>query len=115
MQDINKELQDYFIKLAPDFSVFEMVEKYYYDNNGFGNYSGIFYYNGESATSKQTQLLRGMFLVYSDGNLSVENAAADEYTVFAYKPGTQIVIGIQSTPMKIVSTTNIDLMIGVAF
>jgi hypothetical protein len=116
MQDIGKDIQDYFIKMAPDFSTFEMVEKYYYDNNGFGDLSSIFYYNGETSTSMQTNIFRGMFLVYSTGTLTIDGLSSDEYTVFPYKPGTQIVIGIKDSAIKInSSTSNIDLMIGVAF
>jgi len=122
MEFINKELQDYFIKMAPDFSVFEMIERYYYDNkDSFGDLADIMYYNNGGANNAdiilqaQTHITRGMFLIYSEGNISVQNSAQNEYTVFPYKKGTQILIAVKDTPITIVSTTDMEMIVGVAF
>jgi len=122
MESVNKELQDYFIKIAPDFSLFDMTEKYYYDhNNSFGDLDSIFLYVTPAITTPltpkiyQTNFYRGSFLIFSTGEISIEGAADDEYTVFPYYPNTQILIGIQETAIKIVSTENISLIIGMVF
>ena len=122
MKSINKGLQDYFIKLAPDFSVFDLAEKYFYDMdlNITTNriFKDVFLYSANtSATQRLTEatpFYRAMFLVYSDGDLSI-NAPEDEYTVFPFKTGAQILIAIQKSPIIITSTANIEMMIGVAF
>ena len=44
MISINKEMQDYFIKLAPDFSVFDLAEKYYFDNKLAGRWLVAVYF-----------------------------------------------------------------------
>jgi hypothetical protein len=195
MEFINKELQDYFIKMAPDFSVFEMIERYYYDNNdSFGDLADIMYYNGETLTPKtaQTHINRGMFLVYldgswdngaqvdtgatlptigsngdiffnttdgklytytterdiwesmtnniglledrpetpkneelyfatdtsrlyTDGNLTIEGLAKNEYTVFPYGIRKRIIIAVSELPIKILSDTDMEMIVGVAF
>lgn len=116
MESVNKDLQDYFVKLAPDFSVFDMVERYYYGNNeNFGNLSVLFDYSTPSANTYSSNFYRAMFLIYSDGNLSIDGVENDEYTVFPYYNGSQIVIAIQETPIIINSNSVIDLVIGVAF
>jgi hypothetical protein len=123
MEFINKELQDYFIKMAPDFSVFEMIERYYYDNNdSFGDLADIMYYNKDSVVNietgfreAQTHITRGMFLIYSEGDISVKGSAQNEYTVFPYKKGTQILIAVKDTSITIESDTDIEMIVGVAF
>jgi len=121
---VNKNLQDYFVKIAPDFSVFDMVEKYYYDNNLSTEYfKEVFSYKVVNLASYSTNFYRGMFLVYTSGDITI-NAPEDEYVVFPmryYMDGlnkviiSQIIIAIQEAPFVMSSTSNIDLVIGVAF
>jgi hypothetical protein len=124
MKSINKNLQDYFIKLAPDFSTFDMVEKYYYDNNLTvkGIFKDVFYFNYcdnnvpfVPLLSVSTTFFRGMFLIYSTGDFTV-NANPDEYTVFPYRDA-HILISIQDNPIIITSEIGktLELVIGVAF
>jgi hypothetical protein len=132
MISVNREMQDYFIKLAPDFSVFDLAEKYYIDNNLTTEYFKdvfSFRYLLGQPFNYQTNFFRGMFLVYSDGDLSLETISGqpiptDEYTVFPYRYYeensqktivNQIVIAIQEAPFRIRSTTSINSVIGVAF
>jgi hypothetical protein len=120
---VNKDMQDYFVKLAPDFSVFELAEKYYYDKNlSSEQFNDLFFYKGRTEVNAQsglasvaTQIFRGMFLVYSDGDISVESSDDDEYTVLPYRGNSQIVICVKNSQATIRSTTAIDLLIGVAF
>jgi len=124
MKSVNKNLQDYFVKIAPDFSVFDMVEKYYYDNNLSTEYfKEVFSYKVVNLASYSTNFYRGMFLVYTSGDITI-NAPEDEYVVFPmryYMDGlnkviiSQIIIAIQEAPFVMTSTSNIDLVIGVAF
>jgi len=124
MKSVNKNLQDYFVKIAPDFSVFDMVEKYYYDNNLSTEYfKEVFSYKVVNLASYSTNFYRGMFLVYTSGDITI-NAPEDEYVVFPmryYMDGlnkviiSQIIIAIQEAPFVMSSTSNIDLVIGVAF
>jgi hypothetical protein len=123
MKSINKNLQDYFIKLAPDFSVFDMVEKYYHDNDIVpvnGVFKDLFFYryNIIANTNIVTPFYRGMFLILmdessGDGAITI-NGNSDEYTVFPYKEG-YILIAIQDDPIEITCSKDIDLVIGVAF
>ena len=118
MKSINVDMQDYFVKIAPDFSVFDMAEKYFYDNNlPEGIFKDVFYYESIIAIAElvDTGIYRGMFLIYSDGDLEVVGASTDEYTVFPYNNNTQILIAIQDSSINITSTTTIEMMIGVAF
>jgi hypothetical protein len=117
MRSINRNAQDYFIKMAPDLSIFTLIDKYISDNGSFPSHlQNIFQYNSP-INSKEFQSIihRGMFLVYTTGNITIENFPTDSYTVFPYYNGSQVVIAIKDSPIKIVSTTNITLIIGVAF
>lgn len=129
MKSINKNLQDYFIKLAPDFSVFDMVEKYYHDNgyskvtNPSGVFENLFFYNYSigSNTNIITPFYRGMFmiLVHEESVPTEElsfiiNSNSDEYTLFPYKEG-YILIAIQDDPIEVTCSKDVDLVIGVAF
>jgi hypothetical protein len=115
-QLINPGMQHYFVKMAPDFSIFDLVEKYFYDNNlAEGMIRDIFFIKSDSGLSAQTSINRGMFLVYSEGDLSIQGSATDEYTVFPYKDEAQVIIAVKDGPISIVSTSAIDLIVGVAF
>ena len=132
MISINKEMQDYFIKLAPDFSVFDLAEKYYFDNGlevEYFNDVFSFKYLLGLPFNYTTNFYRGMFLVYTDGDISLQTLSGDviptdEYTVFPYRYYeedaqryivNQIVIAIQEAPFRIHSTTSINSVTGVAF
>jgi hypothetical protein len=115
---INQEKQDYFVKLAPDFSVFDLAEKYYYDNDiSTQRFKEVFEYAKPSGTQFQSEFHRAMFLVYTDVNITVEGLGTDEYVVFPYRGDSQIVIVIKESPIKLIFSS-IDanmLVLGVAF
>ena len=123
MKSINKDMQDYFIKLAPDFSVFDMAEKYFYDNDlPEGVFKDVFRYDSAIPADAETNttFYRGMFLIHLAGDIvdstvSVVGVPEDEYTVFPYNNNSRILIAIQSADIIITSNDIIEVMIGVAF
>jgi len=124
MKSINVDMQDYFVKLAPDFSVFDMAEKYFYDNDvPEGVFENVFSYHSNILANAETTttFYRGMFLIHSASTEAIEiiGASTDEYTIFPYNCGTnsnaQILIAIQDSSIIIKSDAVIDMMIGVAF
>jgi len=128
---VNKNLQDYFIKLAPDFSVFNLAEKFYYDNNLTSEYFNVLFSLKKNITSLvnskyryPTEFLRGMFCIHApSANIEIFDSIdgklipSDEYVVFPleYDSSVQVIIVIQDKPFIITSTVPIDLIIGVAF
>jgi hypothetical protein len=115
---INQEKQDYFVRLAPDFSVFDLAEKYYYDNDLTpGRFKNVFEYAQPSGLSFQSDFYRAMYLVYSEVNITVEGLDLDEYVVFPYRGISQIVIAIKESPIKLVfSAADAEMLVlGVAF
>jgi hypothetical protein len=119
MMTIGANLQDYFLKIAPDLSVFDLVEQYYFNNNeDFGLVSPLFSYNIDPSSPFQSQFYRAMFFVKSNGDLVFSGLNIDEtnsdYVVFPYKDG-QVMIGANTTKLTITSTTAIDYIIGVGF
>ena len=122
MENINstgKPLQDYLIKMAPDFSVFGMLEQYYFGHESefVGNEKDLFYFNEFPGTSSSfsSTFHRAMFLVYTDGSVTVDGLRSDEYTVFPYHNGSKIVIAWSDSPISVSSTSAIELAMGVAF
>jgi hypothetical protein len=120
MESINKNLQDYFIKLAPDFSVFDMFEKYYIDNNLTDEIiKDVFFYKYRNFSfinnlyTVTIPFFRGMFFILTTGDITL-GGNDDEHTIFPYKEG-YIIIAIKDEPIKIESASDIDLLIGVAF
>jgi hypothetical protein len=115
------DLEDYFVKMAPDFSVFELAEKYYYDSNETSNhFKDLFFYKADTLSSGgfatvSTNFHRAMYLVYTTGTITSLGSEDDGYIVFPYKQGTQVAIVIKDSPITIESTANIDLILGVAF
>lgn len=115
------ELEDYFVKMAPDFSVFELAEKYYYDNNITTNhFNDLFFYKADTLASGgfstvSTNFNRAMYLIYTTGTVTSIGSDEDSYIVFPYKQGTQIAIVLKGSPITIRSTADIDLILGVAF
>jgi hypothetical protein len=115
---INQDKQDYFVKLAPDFSVFDLAEKYYYDNNlTTSRFESVFEYAQPSGTEFESNFYRAMYLVYSDVDITVEGLSTDEYVVFPYRRGSQIVIAIKESRIKLLFSPADDemLVLGVAF
>jgi hypothetical protein len=127
-------VQDYLLKLAPDFSIFEMVEKYFYDNNlSNGILKTIFLYDEPSSNFKITTFHRAMFKVHTSGTVITTNLANDEYSVIPYKtnqiivtlgnsPSSDdfpineyIILAWGDSPIQINSNDTIDLILGVAF
>ena len=120
-----QSIQDYFIKMAPDFSVFDLVENHFY-NKGLtaAQKEYVDYVVKTSATNTHTtKFYRAMFLVYTTGTIAVTGTGLDTtyiekdktYVVFPYRPGTQIVIAVQNTPITINSSTSIARVVEVAF
>jgi len=128
MESIGKNIQDYFIKMAPDFSTFDLLETWFY-KKGYQTsvpapYNTFVNYKFPATTFHKSDFYRAMFLVYSTGTLTVSSidtldnyyiAKDKTYVVFSYREGTQIVIAVQNTPIKITSTTVIDRIMEVAF
>jgi hypothetical protein len=126
---INQEKQDYFVKLAPDFSVFDLAEKYYYDNDlTTKRFKDVFEYAQPLGTEFQSEFYRAMYLVYPsivenesdeiefiDVTITVEGLDPDEYVVFPYRGGTQIVIAINDAAIELNFTASVSLVLGVAF
>jgi hypothetical protein len=116
LTDNEKSLQDYLVKMAPDFSVFQLAEKYYYDNNLTGEYfNNVFSYKPIPGTQYTSNFFRGMFQVYTEGTVSVQGLEADEYVVIDYRGGLKVVISAKESQIVISSTDEIELVIGVAF
>jgi hypothetical protein len=128
---INKERQDYFVKLAPDFSVFDIAEKNVYDNNRTdGRFLDIFEYYKEPGLSFQSEFYRAMYLVYpsfstvedennipefNEVNITVNGMDSDDYVVIPYRGTSQIVIAISDAPIRLNFSSAPSLVLGVAF
>jgi hypothetical protein len=113
---INLSNQEYFLKMSPDLSVFELFEKYYYDNNLATEYvSGVFSYKANAGTSYASELHRAMFKVYTAGDIEIPSLEDDEYCVIPYTDGVQIVIAISESPITISCDQDMDIVLGVAF
>jgi hypothetical protein len=111
-----KSLQDYLVRMAPDFSVFQLAEKYYYDNNLNSEYfNDVFSYKAAAGTQYTSNFFRGMFQVYTAGTVSVQGLEEDEYVVINHREGLKIVISAKESQIVINSTAAMDLIIGVVF
>jgi hypothetical protein len=117
-----KSLQDYLVRMAPDFSVFQLAEKYYYDNNLSSEYflnneyfNDVFSYKVAAGTQYTSNFFRGMFQVYTAGTVSVQGLEEDEYVVINHRDGLKIVISAKESQIVINSTAAMDLIIGVVF
>jgi hypothetical protein len=125
MQSVNKVIQDYFIKMAPDFSVFDLVENHFYSKGlTTAQKEYVDYVVKISSTNTHTtKFFRAMFLVYTTGTVTLTGTGSDtiyvekdkSYVVLPYRTGTQIVIAVQNTPITINSTTPITRIVEVAF
>ena len=125
MESIGKDIQDYFIKMAPDFSVFDLVENHFYSKGlTTAQKEYVDYVVKTPATNTHaTKFYRAMFLVYTTGTITVTGTGLDTtyiekdktYVVFPYRPGTQIVIAVQNTPITINSSAPITRVVEVAF
>jgi len=128
---INQDKQDYFVKLAPDFSVFDLAEKYYYDNNlTVTRFKNVFEYKSNPGSTFTSEFYRAMYLVYPiydsiENNsiiektqitaISVSGLDPDEYVVFPYRGDSFIVIAINNAPIVLNITGGSGLILGVAF
>jgi hypothetical protein len=113
---VNLSNQEYFMKLAPDFSVFELAEEYFYDNDlSDGVFNGVFLYKSDASTSYATSFRRAMFKVYTEGNITISGLDNDEYCVIPYTSGVQIVIVASDLDVTLSCTQDMDIVVGVAF
>jgi hypothetical protein len=113
---INLTNQEYFLKMAPDLSVFELFEKYYYDNDlSEGVHLGVFSYEGAAGQTYVSDFHRAMFKVYTSGNITVSGMEDDEYCVIPYTEGVQIVVATSESQLTLVCDQDMDLILGVAF
>jgi hypothetical protein len=128
---INKERQDYFVKLAPDFSVFDILEQHVYDNElSDGRIADLFEYKKEPGSFFQSEFYRAMYLVYpsfsttpdenntlefTDTNITVDGMSSDDYVVFPYRGNSQIVIAISNAPIRLNFSSSPSLVMGVVF
>lgn len=117
--EINEDvLQYYLIRMAPDFSVFQLVEKYYYDNDITTEYfKDILSYKANAGPNYTSDFYRAMFQIYVDDNaaITVSDLNSDEYVTINYRKGIKILITAKETPIVINSNKHMDLIIGVAF
>jgi hypothetical protein len=114
---VNLDNQEYFLKLAPDLSVFELAERYFYDQDfPEGVFGDVFLYRSNSGSSLQTTFRRAMFKVYSLGNLTVRGMSDDEYCVIPYASGVQIVVVHSDSEIVLdCGSGAMELVLGVAF
>jgi hypothetical protein len=111
-----KSLQDYLVRMAPDFSVFQLAEKYYYDNNLNSEYfKDVFSYKPTAGTQYTSNFFRAAFQVYTDGVVSIQGLEEDEYVVINHREGIKIVITAKNSQIVINSTAAMNLIIGVMF
>jgi len=111
-----KSLQDYLVRMAPDFSVFQLAEKYYYDNNLNSEYfNNVFSYKPTAGIQYTSNFFRAAFQVYTDGVVSIQGLEEDEYVVINHREGIKIVITAKNSQIVINSTAAMNLIIGVMF
>jgi hypothetical protein len=121
MESVGKTLQDYFIKMAPDFSVLDLIEKFWFDKNESlvladgTDLTNIMLVAKNTTNSYATNMYRAMFLVYSTGTLTVSGANVNNYVSFPYRDNSQILIASNNSPITINSTSLIEMVVGVAF
>jgi hypothetical protein len=138
MRSVGTNFQDYFLKMAPDLSVLDLVEQYYFNHSEtFGELlSGVFSYQefNPMAPSVNTGFYRAMFYVevdevnFPDSQLSFNGLFVDteddvnsDYTMFAYKNGYVMIavsdnlLIIESKNSQEQSSASITKIIGVGF
>ena len=125
-ENMAKTIKDYLIRMAPDYSVFQLAEKYYYDNNLVQEYfpagKPVFSYKAFSpgTTSYSSSFYRAMYQVYTDAEtITIGTLKENEdFVVIEQKPGVKIVIYI-GTEAPTLTTFPVDkkisLVIGVVF
>lgn len=113
---INLANQEYFLKMAPDLSVLEMAEKYFYDNDlAEGVFNGVFLYKSNASTSYPTTLHRAVFKVYTEGDITIAGLSDDEYCVIPYTDGVQVVLVASDSAVTLSCSQDMDIVVGVAF
>lgn len=114
---INLAAQEYFLKMAPDLSVLDMAEKYFYDNDlTEGVFNGVFLYKSNASKSYPTTLHRAVFKVYTtEGDITIPGLSDDEYCVIPYTDGVQIVLVASDSAVTLSCTQDMDIVVGVAF
>lgn len=112
---------EYFLKLIPDFSVFDLVEKYYIDNNTSEGTNNLFYYKnfGSDDTTISTEFYRAIFKIIGIIGLNkFDITPPEDYIVRHYIINGDlylIVISNNSTIELSDSTFKEKTIIGVAF
>lgn len=77
-------LTNYLLKLAPDFSVLDLVEQYINENNiqpdstGGYKYKNLFFYDPNGKSGGQTNFYRGLFKVESSEVPAVDGEKINE-------------------------------------
>lgn len=112
---LNKlDLDKYFIKLIPDFSVFDIVEKDYIDNNIEGNNKLFFYAPKDITEEKDTNFYRAIFKIVNKNeklNLQSKEIIYQEYII-----NSDLYIIAISRGKETIKLNNINnKVIGVAF
>lgn len=113
--DKNKrDIDRYFLKIAPDFSVLDLAEKYMEENNKTGE-DKLFYFN-PNTSSISTTFRRAIFRCNNPGN-KIDESSAGSLSYRIFNCGSHsIFICISTTDIPIVfSVSNSDRIVGVCF
>ena len=112
------DVEKYFIKLAPDFSIFDLAEKQMSEADDNGNYP-LYYYSANDTDLIDTNFRRAMFRV--NGNVEIKTIDSDPefsyYRKYNETSGQTIFICISSTDTAISFTLNklASPIVGVCF
>lgn len=114
--DIN--VDKYFLKIAPDFSVFNLAEKYFIDNNISGGESKLFYLNENYTKNTEivTTFKRAMFRMDCDCELSKSNDSTFSKRKFSIGENDTVFVCISTTDKFIKFKIDKDCrIVGVCF
>ena len=117
--DNKVNIERYFIKLAPDFSIFDLAEKQMSEAdivNGNNDNYPLYYYSAGDANSIETEFRRAMFRI--NGNVEISsNSEFSYYRKYNEASNQTILICISSTDTAISFTldSSASPIIGVCF
>lgn len=112
------EIAKYFIKLAPDFSIFDLAEKQMSETDDTDKYP-LYYYKSENTSKIETDFRRAMFRM--EGNITISGIDKETdfscYTKYNGLTNQTIFICISSTDKPISFSLNSETspIIGVCF
>ena len=109
--DISSE---YFLKLAPDLSVLDIVEKYMLEHNldiSGKKEKDLFYYNSDDNKNTSCTFRRGLFKILNNVEITNCNSACYEFTVNK----DRYLIAINNLEPITFTLKSVSTIIGVAF